>query len=264
MRVSSSAAVRSNAGYDARSVEPSSAGSGTLQWTSSGRDGNSGQTSRTRSHSVITVSNRWERNSSRCLVRRRADVDPVRAKDADGVGMQRLRMAAGADRLDRPGRHALEQRFCDLGPRAVARAQEQHPRSATRAPSSWTRRRRGLRGAARGAAHRLRSAEPRGRRRGRWRSSCRGGPPSCGARSRAHLRGADAGGTTPSSAARRPASSTPARSDRSARALATTATAAGATPAARTAAGRPERSPDETIGRMPRQYRNSANQIKSD
>ena len=42
MRVSSSAAVRSNAGYEARSVGPSSAGSGTLQCTSSGRDGNVG------------------------------------------------------------------------------------------------------------------------------------------------------------------------------------------------------------------------------
>ena len=69
MRVSSSAAVRSNAGYEARSVWPSRAGSGTLQCTNSGRDGNSGQTSRTRSHTVITVSNRWETNSSRCLVR---------------------------------------------------------------------------------------------------------------------------------------------------------------------------------------------------
>ena len=103
MRVSSSAAVRSNAGYEARLVGPSSAGSGMLQCTSSGRDGNSGQTSRTRSHSVITVSNRWETNSSRCLVRFALMSMPRLLKDADGVGMQWLRMAAGARRFDRPG-----------------------------------------------------------------------------------------------------------------------------------------------------------------
>ena len=68
-----------------------------------------------------------------------ADVDPVRVKDPDGVGMQRLRTAAGADSLDRPCRHVLEQRFCDLRPGAVTRAEEQHPRPATRVPSSWTR-----------------------------------------------------------------------------------------------------------------------------
>ena len=68
----------------------------------------------------------------------RADVDPVRTKDADGVGMQRLRMAARAGGLDRTGRHVVEQRFGDLGPRAVARAQEQHPRSPARAVRSWT------------------------------------------------------------------------------------------------------------------------------
>ena len=169
---------------------------------------------------------------------------PYAAKDADGVGMQRLRVAAGAGRVDRPGRHVLEQRFGDLGPRAVARAQEQHPRSATRTAELVDSPAPQVRGATRDAAHRLRSAAPRGRRRGRWRSSCRDRPPNCVAPSRARLRGADAGGTTPSSAARRSASSTPARPDRSARALATTATAAGATPAARTVAVR--RSP----GRM--------------
>ena len=63
-------------------------------------------------------------------------------------------------------------------------------------------------------------------------------PPNYGARSPARLPGADAGGTTPSSAARRPAPSTPSRPDRSARAPATAATAAGATPAARRVAGR--------------------------
>ena len=52
-----------------RSVGPSSAGSGMLQCTRSGCAGNSGHISRTRSHSVITKSNRCDRNSPRCLVR---------------------------------------------------------------------------------------------------------------------------------------------------------------------------------------------------
>ena len=70
MRVSSSAAVRSNAGYErtvGRTLEPR--GRECSSATSSGCDGNSGQTSRTRSHSVITMSKRWDTNSSRCLVR---------------------------------------------------------------------------------------------------------------------------------------------------------------------------------------------------
>jgi hypothetical protein len=40
-----------------------------LQWMASGSPGNSGQTSRTRSHSVITKSNRRRVNSLRCLDR---------------------------------------------------------------------------------------------------------------------------------------------------------------------------------------------------
>ena len=92
MRVASSSAVRSNAGYEARLVAPSSAGSGTLQCTSSGLYGNSGQTSRTRSHSVITASNRSETNSSRCLVRLAPMSMPL-LQDADRVRMQRPGMA---------------------------------------------------------------------------------------------------------------------------------------------------------------------------
>ncbi len=69
MRVSSSIVVRSNAGYDARLVGAASAGSGMLQCARSGWDANGGQTSRTRSQRVITMSNGCPKNSSRCLVR---------------------------------------------------------------------------------------------------------------------------------------------------------------------------------------------------
>ena len=51
MRVSSSAAVRSNA---ARPASGSRAGSRRLQWIACGAPGNSGQTSRTRSQRLIT------------------------------------------------------------------------------------------------------------------------------------------------------------------------------------------------------------------
>ncbi len=54
MRVSSSAAVRSNAGSVSSSRPGSRAGSGMLQWISSGAPGNSGHTSRTRSQRLIT------------------------------------------------------------------------------------------------------------------------------------------------------------------------------------------------------------------
>ena len=77
MRVSSSSAVRSKAGYEARFVGPSSAGSGMLQCTSSGWDGNSGHTSRTRSHSVITSSKRCGDELVEVLGAVRADVDPA-------------------------------------------------------------------------------------------------------------------------------------------------------------------------------------------
>ena len=61
----------------ASSVVARGAGSGMLQWTARGCAGNSGHTSRTRSHRVITQSKRWPANSSRCFERRSADVDAV-------------------------------------------------------------------------------------------------------------------------------------------------------------------------------------------
>ena len=180
-----------------------------------------------------------------------ADVDPVRAQDSDRVGME-----SSSDALPAltawivPADMRSSERFCDLRPSAVARAQEQHPRPSTRAPRASTGRSARVRGATRGAAHRRRPAAPPGTRSGRSRSSCRGGPPNCAVRSPVRLRGADAGGTTPSSAARRSAPSAPSRSGRSARVLAAAATAAGATPAARTVADRPEGRRPRTGGSM--------------
>ncbi len=60
------AAVRSNAA----SVPGSAAGSGTLQWIVRGPPANSGHTSRTRSHRLITMSKRHSRNASRCFEER--------------------------------------------------------------------------------------------------------------------------------------------------------------------------------------------------
>ena len=145
-------------------------------------------------------------------------------------------VAAGAAGLDRAGRQVLEQRLCDLRPSAVAGAEEQHPAPASRRSSARGRWRR-PRVQRRDGAHRRRRAAPRGRRRGRSGSSCRGGPLSCAGRTRSRRRGAGASGTTPGSAVRRPASSTPPRPDRCAPAPAATATAPDAMPAARTAAG---------------------------
>ena len=238
MRVSSSAAVRSNAGYEARSVAPSSAGSGTLQWTSSGVDGNCGadlaNAVAQRDHRVeplgaelVEVLGSVSRRC-RCPYERRTRTAfgcsdfgwlPALAASTDPADMCSSSASAIWDRALLPvHRNSTRGRRRELRARGHSAAQ---PRDATT-----------------GAAHRPRLAAPRGRRRGRWRSSCRGDPPSCVARSRARRRGAGAGGTTPSSAARRSAPSTPARSDRSARALATTATAADATPAARIVAVR--------------------------
>jgi hypothetical protein len=43
-----------------------------------------------------------------------ADVDPSFAHDANGVGVDGLRMAAGAENVDRSVRERIEQRFGDL------------------------------------------------------------------------------------------------------------------------------------------------------
>ena len=237
MRVSSSVAVRSNAGYDARSVGPSSAGSAMLQCTRRGWDGNSGQTSRTRSHSVITTSKRCATNSSRCLVRFPLMSIPRLLHHAYRVGVQRLRVAAGAVRPNRSGRHVFEERLRDLRARRCSpctgtRRVAGDP-NASRAPPAraWPGR-----ATARDGARHPPLATALGSERDRSRSSGRGHPPSCAAPTRAHRHAADPSGTTPGSAARRPAASTPTPPDRSRPAPATTSTAPDAPRAARTPA----------------------------
>ena len=171
MRVSSSAAVRSKAGYERRSVEPSSDGSAMLQWTSSGRDANSGHTSRNavaqRDHGVEPVGTELVD----VLDAIGADVDPPSAEHANRVGMQRLGMAAGTERMHFPRRHLSQQGLGDLRACAVARAQEQHPSHPTPASDSSTLRREQARAATRGATHHRSSAARFGRQRGRSRSS---------------------------------------------------------------------------------------------
>ena len=176
--------VRSKAGKVARSFGPSSAGSGTLQCTRSGCDGNSGQTSLTRSHSVTTTSKGCATNSSTMLGAVPADVDPALPHHADCVGMQRLRMT--------PGR-----RSCDCSLPTSLRAAPL--RSANARCSRCT----GTRPAASGAAHasrcdvlavvprpatardaarRRRLAAAPGTPRDRPCSSCRGDRRNCDAR----------------------------------------------------------------------------------
>ena len=239
MRVVSSSAVRTNAGYEARFVEPSSAGLGMLQCTRSGCEGNVGHTSRTRSHSVITSSKRSEVNSSRCLVRFALMSMPRVRSTRTAFGCSGLRVAPGAAGVDRSGRHLLDERLGDLRSCAVAGAQEQHPSPTTRTVAARIERSATRRHAAPGAAHPQRPRTPGGRRPGRWRSSCRDGPPSCGGPTPGRRRAAVAGDTTPGSAVRRPAPSAPTRTDHCAPARAANAIAPGSTPTARTAAERP-------------------------
>ena len=218
MRVSSSVAGRSKAGNVARSFGPSSVGSGMLQCTRSGCDGNSGHTSRTRSHSVITTSKRCATNSSTMLGAVPADVDPALPHHPHRVGMQRLRMAPGRRGCDGALRHRLEQRFGDLRSRAVPGAQEQDPRRPDAGHPG--------RGVVGGDV----AAEPQpGMQRTAGGLELLPAPgeidrvvavasdrPSCDARARDRPRAADPGGTTPSSAARR-ASSVNSRTARSLR-----------------------------------------------
>ena len=136
MRVSSSVTRRAKAGRVARSFAPSSAGSGMLQCTRSGCDGNSGHTSlhpiAQRDHDVEALRDEL----IQMLDPVPADVDPALLHHPHCVGVQRLRMAAGRRSYDCPFRHRLEQRLRDLRTRAVPGAQEQDPRPPTpRRPS---------------------------------------------------------------------------------------------------------------------------------
>ena len=195
--------------YEPRLVGPSSAGSGTLQCTSSGRDRNSGQTSRTRSHSVITVSNRWRDELVDVLGAVRADVDSTLVKDADRVGMQWLGWlpALAASIAPDDMRSSSASAIWD---RALFPVQRNNTRGRRREPrGSWTarcRRCEGERGMQRSAC--ALEGRPAGGEVDRV-IAVAADPPSCGAPSRDLRRGAGAGGTTPGSAARRPAPSAP-------------------------------------------------------
>ena len=105
------------------------AGSGMLQWMVSGWPGNSGQTSRTRSHRLITRSKRWSANTLEVLRALTGQVDAVLVPHhPHRVGVQRLGVAAGAVGLDQPTGASPGQRLGHLRAGAVAGAQEQHPR----------------------------------------------------------------------------------------------------------------------------------------
>ena len=113
-------------GRSARRCRPPAPGRGCSSGSSSGWPGSSGQTSRTRSHSVITLSKRRVRELADVLgapARQRSM--PPRAHDPHGVRVQGLRVAPGAERLDRPAADLLGQRLGHLRARAVARAQEE-------------------------------------------------------------------------------------------------------------------------------------------
>ena len=104
-------------------------GRGCSSGSVSGWPGNSGHTSRTRSHRLITRSKRCWANTPQVLRPLSGQVDAVLvAHHPHGVGVQGLGVAAGAVRLDQPTGADPGQRLGHLGTGAVARAQEQHPR----------------------------------------------------------------------------------------------------------------------------------------
>ena len=191
-------------------------------------------------------------NSSRCLVRFALMSMPRLAQHPDRVRDAAASGAAGAAQRRSSARHLLEQRLGDLRAGAVAGAQEQHPstatgrRSADRAAPS-ARAERGMQRTARGL-ERLAAGDEVDRvvAVATVRRAAAGATPG-------RRRGAGAGGTTPGSAARRPAPSVPTRPDRCARAPAATASEADATPAARTVEDPPS-SPRPTPPTRPRTY----------
>ena len=239
MRVSSSAAVRSNAGYEARSV-------GTLERRVGHAPVDELGSRRERG---ADLANAVAQGDHRCRIagsgtRRGAWCgsllmsSPYERRTRTAFGMQRLRVAAGACGVDRtrptsaraaPRRSATAHCCRCTGTTPAVDDASSCARGHVRRDDGETQR-RVQRGA--GALQRLAAGGEVDRVVAV--AAVRRAAPSA---SPDRHRGADAGGTTPGSAARRPAPSTPARSDRSARAPATTATAPGATPAVRTAGG---------------------------
>ena len=129
MRVSSSAAVRSNAGSVSSSVPGSRAGSRMLQWIACGVAGELGADL---AHAVAEADDVVEAPAgelAEVLGAAAREVDPALAHHPHRVGMQRLGMAAGAGRAHRAAGQLLGERLGHLRARAVARAQEQHARA---------------------------------------------------------------------------------------------------------------------------------------
>ena len=139
MRVSSSAAVRSNAGSEARLVVALTRRVGHAPVDELGVVRELGadlaNAVAQRDHAVEALRGEFVQ----VLGAVGADVDPPLAHDADGVGMERFRVAAGARGFDRAVGLVFEERLGHLGPSAVAGAQEQDPRPATRSRRAWCR-----------------------------------------------------------------------------------------------------------------------------
>ena len=129
MRVQSSAAVRSNAGSVSSSLPGSRAGSGMLQWISSGRR----ELGADLAHAIAEADHVVEAlggELAEVLGTPPRDIDAALAHHPHRVGMQRLGMAARACRAHRAAGQPLGERLGDLRARAVARAQEQYVRDA--------------------------------------------------------------------------------------------------------------------------------------
>ena len=157
MRELSSAACARTPGRSARRCRPLARRIGDAPVDRApGAPGNSGQTSRTRSHRRDHVVEALvARTRSRCLERRSERSMPAGAHHPHGVRMQRLGVASGAERLDRAADELLGQRLGHLRARAVARAQEQHARTGSPAGAGAPR----ARAAARDAAPRRRAQQ---------------------------------------------------------------------------------------------------------
>ena len=146
MRVSSSARGAFERGQGGPVVRrPRAPGRGCSSGRAPGATGTPGQTSRTRSHSVITRSKRCATNSSRCLVRFALMSIPRFLMTRTALGCSGFGWLPADAASTAPSDIVLEQRLRDLRARAVPGAQEQDPRPATPGvlgAASWSERRR--------------------------------------------------------------------------------------------------------------------------
>ncbi len=97
-----------------------------LQCATAGAPGDSGHTSRTRSHRLITWSNRRRRTRRTCFERWSRMSMPRSRSTRTRVGVHGLGVAAGADDVDGVPSPAVPATPPPSGNAAVARAQEQH------------------------------------------------------------------------------------------------------------------------------------------